>query len=313
MLVHEKEDEMDVAILAKGNMELLCHEDLKPGDYVIGRGGFGKVTVRRYYNKKGEKVKRAIKDGEPKSMLVEIAAMLSIMEKPHANIIKMDCYNDTANPPFISYPYYPLNLKEYCEKGNLLFNPDKVESAFKQITRGLCHLHMKLEILHRDVKLANVLIDTKSFQLVIADLGGSRRLFRNNKPWSPFVGTLVNNPPELIQAFFSEEMMPNGYGPEVDWWQAGILLVDMLRFTNDDPKPYPMKHPAWVDDDILDADKDYTAHYYLGYMPWFKRQGFGNDWNNLVSRLLSLDPKGRPEDDEMLLWSAEKRVLSGFW
>ena len=94
----------------------------------------------------------------------------------------------------------------------------EARSIFRQIVSAVHFLH-KNRIVHRDLKLENILIDANG-DIKLADFGLS-----NN--WSPnsllytFCGSPLYASPEIV----------NGYpyfGPEVDCWSLGVLLYTLV-------------------------------------------------------------------------------------
>ena len=78
------------------------------------------------------------------------------------------------------------------------------------------------QILHRDMKAANVLI-TKTGILKLADFGLARAFSnKNNQPnrYTNRVVTLWYRPPELL-------LGERNYGPPVDMWGAGCIMAEM--------------------------------------------------------------------------------------
>ena len=83
-----------------------------------------------------------------------------------------------------------------------------------------CH---KQNVLHRDIKASNVLIDNYG-KLKLADFGLARNYSEiyDDTRYSNKVITLWYRPPELL-------LGAESYGPAVDMWSAGCILAEMLE------------------------------------------------------------------------------------
>lgn len=113
----------------------------------------------------------------------------------------------------------------------LLDNPDvnltpaQIKCYTRQLLEGIAYLH-KEEILHRDMKSANVLIGDSGI-LKIADFGLARYYDgnSNSSELTPTVITVWYRPPELL-------MGSKVYTSAVDIWGAGLAFVrlSMLLF-----------------------------------------------------------------------------------
>ncbi|CAH8312626.1 unnamed protein product [Eruca vesicaria subsp. sativa] len=113
-----------------------------------------------------------------------------------------------------------------------------------QLFKALHHLYSK-KILHRDIKDANILVDS-ALNLKLGDFGSSRDLSEGHsdvdvstfpgeeidprlssilKNLTDEVTTLAYRPPELILGSFE-------YGPEVDMWSAACVFAGLLSNTH---------------------------------------------------------------------------------
>lgn len=115
---------------------------------------------------------------------------------------------------------------ELCAGGDLLnyvrkrkkLDEDVAKVIFKQIIEGLGYIHKK-HILHRDIKLDNILLDGKG-RVKIADFGVSK-LVRQGDIMHEQSGTPAYIAPEILR----EE----GYqGFKADIWSAGVVFFAML-------------------------------------------------------------------------------------
>lgn len=93
---------------------------------------------------------------------------------------------------------------------------DVVKFYAAQICMAIGYLHSK-SIMHRDLKLENILVDEKGY-LKIIDYGLAKTL-KDDQLAKTFCGT-----PEYLAPEMAEH---KGHNFSVDWWALGVLIYEM--------------------------------------------------------------------------------------
>ena len=88
----------------------------------------------------------------------------------------------------------------------------------RQIISALCYLHFK-NILHRDLKMDNVLVDQERRQCKLIDFGLSSFWYPGQE-MKTFCGSHEYAAPELF-------LKDSDYGPAIDTWSFGVMLFAM--------------------------------------------------------------------------------------
>lgn len=92
----------------------------------------------------------------------------------------------------------------------------------RQILRGLAYLHDN-HILHRDLKGANLLVDSTGQLLRIGDFGASARLASQHTGAGEFQGQLLGT----IAFMAPEVLRGESYGRACDVWSVGCVMIEM--------------------------------------------------------------------------------------
>ena len=193
---------------------------------LIGQGAFGKVNIGlnvltgRVVAIKSFNKKDLNKNGEN---MRKILYETNLMKKlNHPNITKiLEMFEDDD---------YILISMEYINGGNLFsfvkkrrkLSEKTAKFLFRQIILGIKHIHSH-KIVHRDIKLENILIDLNN-NIKICDFGIGRILTSSKQLLHDKCGTPMYMAPEILLSSRSQ-----GYeGFPVDVWSSGISLYIML-------------------------------------------------------------------------------------
>ena len=259
---------------------------------VLGSGSFGCVYEAKnttFGNKVAMKVIKKDKENELDEL--EIRNEINILKQlSHPNIVKIYEF-------YISENHYYI-ITEFCKEGELFsyiknkYSERQLAVLFYQVFSGLWYLHEN-KILHRDIKLENIMIDGKEkdkstgeelFWAKIIDFG-TAKLFEKNKKEKDVVGSSYYIAPEVLK---------QNYNEKCDTWSVGVILymtlVGRAPFDGKDDEeiiykinsvdynknePRLVKHSPEVRDlvsHLLDKniEKRYSAKEALNH-PWFTK------------------------------------------
>lgn len=103
------------------------------------------------------------------------------------------------------------------------FDEKIVISYTRQILQGVGYLHQN-QIIHRDIKGANILVDSSGKNIRIADFGAAARLATQITGAGEFQGQLLGT-----VAFMAPEVLRGeSYGRSCDVWSVGCVVIEMV-------------------------------------------------------------------------------------
>ena len=179
-------------------------------------------------DKRRRRQDRWVKDGFHLTSLREIKLLKSISHQ-HENVVGIREIFLEGQSCNLVFDYFEFDLHGIIYSADVLIDDAMLKDLNLQIFRGLDFLHTKANILHRDIKAANILVGT-SGQVKITDFGLAKHVRDpeelERKPWykkkfehSNRVITTPYRPPELL-------LGATVYGGEVDVWSAGCVLFE---------------------------------------------------------------------------------------
>ena len=154
-----------------------------------------------------------------KGIMREISVYMQIC---HPNIIKL--YRISLFGSFlIFFLEYASNgtLKHYVQSKKGL-SEEECNRIFSQILSAIYHIHTHHFLVHRDIKLENILLDSNN-NIKIIDFGLSETFYCHTL--RSYVGTPGYSSPELIAG--------TEYGEKCDIWSLGVVLY--IALTNMHP------------------------------------------------------------------------------
>ncbi|KAK0468404.1 Pkinase-domain-containing protein [Desarmillaria tabescens] len=187
----------------------------------VGEGTFGKVykaqNVQTGVHVALKRIRmESEKDGFPVTAMREIKLLQSLR---HANVVRLYEILVSSGAVYMVFEYMDHDLTGILSQSQFSFSDAHLKSLCHQMLAGLSYLHHK-GVIHRDIKGSNILINNRG-ELKLADFGLARFYQKRRRTdYTNRVITLWYRPPELL---FGATV----YGPEVDMWSAGQVLIDL--------------------------------------------------------------------------------------
>ncbi|HKV08684.1 MAG TPA: protein kinase, partial [Thermoanaerobaculia bacterium] len=259
---------------ALSNVFLGRYQVLEP----LGTGGMG--TVFRGWDPKLQRpvALKTVRLGgnlEPERRREMIATLLreavTVARFSHPNVVTVYDLEDAPEGAFVAMELVEgLSLERFLWNHDRL-DPDRVIVLGAAMAKGLAAAHER-EIVHRDVKPANVLLG-RDGSIKVADFGISDLVAASANEKDTFFGTPGYVPPESLQG--------KGFGPSGDLFALGVILYECLTGT----RPFGGL-------DVSDAV--HATLFGTVQPPSRKAPGIPPELDALILRLLEKDPARRP-------------------
>ncbi|KAJ3404680.1 hypothetical protein HDU80_002525 [Chytriomyces hyalinus] len=223
----------------------LAHFDVEK---VLGVGTFGKVRIAKH------------KQAQTLHSIKFINKRLCLLKKALENILQEKKMLESLECPFLCNIQFAFHdketmflIQELKLGGDLKFllswstrlSEDAVRFLTAEISLGVAYLHDN-NIIHRNLKPANILVDTLGHACV-TDLSVAS-YFKASKPLHAAAGTLVYMSPEMLEK--------QGYTDTTDWWSLGVIAYELLY----GKRPFRGKTDVDVTAAIISAKLKYPSN-----------------------------------------------------
>ncbi|XP_037867078.1 PAS domain-containing serine/threonine-protein kinase [Bombyx mori] len=220
----------------------------------IGKGAYGCVkmayrrsdrllTVTKFILKEKIGPLFLVDGPDGKKVPLELSLLLTLK---HPNIVSLvDVYENEKYFQMVMEKHGAgMDLFEFIERRPRMDEP-LLSYIFRQVGQAVEYLH-SLNILHRDIKDENIIIDNK-FHVKLIDFGSATFMSKDSL-FSTFYGTTEYCSPEVLAG--------NKYaGPELEMWSMGITLYVLTFFVDpfsdiEDTIQGPLTFPHLVSEDL---------------------------------------------------------------
>jgi len=184
---------------------------------------------------------------------------------------------------YASYGDLHRQMKKHASR-KTQFSERAVWSFFLQLVMGIKYLHDH-GVLHRDLKAANIFVDSEGC-LKIGDFGIAKML----RPGSMFAVDQIGSPYYVSPEIWKKQP----YDTKSDMWAIGCFLYELIA----------LRPPFQAKDMEALSKKIITGHY--DPLPTTTSP----ELQRLVRRLLTLEPKARPDIDELLATPVVKEHMN---
>ena len=225
LYIFKKNSYRKIKTLGEGSFgKVLLVEKINPLDQ--NDSNYFAIKISRRFERVSNKENLDIpKNQKPKEINFIELREITIMKKiKHPNVVNLIeyCFPKKDREIWILMEYIKTDLRKFLyvnrENKNVM-----QEKFFKkicyQILKGVNYLH-ESNIMHRDLKLENILYDEEKEICKISDFGLSRQFDYDENTQYTDVGTFPYKPPEVILGL-------SHYSTAFDIWSLGCIFIEM--------------------------------------------------------------------------------------
>jgi serine/threonine protein kinase len=265
---------------------------------MVGKGHFGSVYQTLHLpTQLNVALKIVPKSSLSKTRKDSLFKEIQILQSLHHPLIAefLDFFQ-TKSHLFIVMEYVTNgNLRQYIQK-NGLFEENQTRRIFMQILSVLQYLHEKKNIVHRDIKLENILLD-ENYNIRFIDFGLSKYIENEKSSLHTQCGSPLYIAPEII--------LGQPYSNKCDLWSAGVILY----FMTSNSFPFSARNFQLLYQKIVENEPNYSnkseelnqvirslltqnSEYRLSFcqlrkLKWFSDHKYENLLENIVGRTMS--------------------------
>jgi serine/threonine protein kinase len=212
----------------------------------IGKGSFGEVyltkkagTSHLFATKKV--AKNLVMQQKIKRYFNNEIYILKNMD--HPNVIRLYEIKQTINNFYLVFDYCNGGglsncLEAHMKKFGKPFSEEVLQSVMRKVVSGLHYLH-KNKIMHRDLKLDNILVhfnsdeDKKSLNMLNTDVKiidfGFARYLQDDELAQSVLGSPITMDPQILQKLKKIDSKETfGYDEKADIWSLGTIAYELL-------------------------------------------------------------------------------------
>jgi aurora kinase len=243
---------------------------------IIGKGSYGTVwKAKSNHTKQIVAIKILDKDAIKKSGIIHHvrSEVIIHLKMKHENIVELYHFFEDSSSIYMVMEYCKYNMLYYLQKKGF-FSERRCRKFMMDIVSGVMHLHSN-QILHRDLKLANLLL-TQDKRVKISDFGLSRYALSNEE-----CETQLGTPKYMAY----EVVLQKPYTQKADNWSLGCIIYALLAGKT----PFHRESETVEETFRLIQNMDY-------HLP----EHFSVEAKDLISKLLTPDPSRRLSLKEVL-------------
>ncbi|PVU97078.1 hypothetical protein BB561_000767 [Smittium simulii] len=198
----------------------------------IGQGASGSVYMAKsLITKRIVAIKQMDLKNQPRKELL-VNEIMIMKESQHPNIVNyIESFLIGNSDLWVVMEYMNGGaLTDIIENNKM--DENQIATISFEVSKGLSHLH-KQKIIHRDIKSDNILLG-EDCSVKITDFGFCAKLSDKRNKRATMVGTPYWMAPEVVKQ--------KPYGPKVDVWSLGIMVIEMIEL-----------EPPYLDEEPLKA------------------------------------------------------------